>query len=198
MHVVDEETFGPKIDKQAATVEEGEERRNIIFLGHDVDNDIAYLRKIGFDPLNRSNLLQTMDTRSMYQAYTHDPNPASLGRILGAFDFAGWHLHNAGNDAVYTIWALLAMAVASAAERGSPDVVRRRVEEMTRRESVAVEEARERVRDGGEGWDLGAEQTTSGNLGSSTEANGKAEGSFVPWQGRGTELYTENGYPLNV
>lgn len=70
-HVVDEKIFGPKIDKLAPTVEEGEEKRNIIFLGHDVDNDISYLRKVGFDPLNRGNLLETMDTRSMYQAYTH-------------------------------------------------------------------------------------------------------------------------------
>lgn len=70
-HVVDEKTFGPNIDNQAPRVEAGEERRNLIFLGHDVDNDIAYVRKLGFDPLNRGNLLESMDTRSMYQAFTH-------------------------------------------------------------------------------------------------------------------------------
>lgn len=189
------------MDKQADTLEEGVQRRKIIFLGHDVDNDIAYLRKVGFDPLYRSNLLETMDTRSMYQAYTHDPNPTSLGRILGAFDLAGWHLHNAGNDAVYTIWALLAMAVASATERGNPEVVQRRVEEMTKREKAVVEEAKERVKDGAEGWDLGGERAGVDVNEESNVQKGQGEaenGGFIPWQGSETGLYTENGYPLNV
>lgn len=88
----------------------------------------------------------------MYQAYTHDPNATSLGRILAAFDQTGWHPHNAGNDAVYTVWALLAMCVTAAAERGSTEAVQKRAEELERRERVAVEEARERVREGAEGW----------------------------------------------
>lgn len=204
--IIDEKTFGPKIDKSAPTLEQGEERRNIIFLGHDVDNDVAYLRKLGFDPLNRGNLLETMDTRSMYQAYTHDPNPTSLGRILAAFDFSGWHLHNAGNDAVYTVWALLAMALASASERGSAEVSQRRTEELARRESAAVEEAKERVKEGAEGWEVryrvdekvevAGEQQVGAN-GNKDGGNAKPRG-FVPWQGSETGLYTENGYPLNI
>lgn len=161
-------------------------------------NDISYLRKLGFDPLNRGNLLETMDTRSMYQAYTQDPNPTSLGRILAAFDQTGWYLHNAGNDAVYTVWALLAMTVASAAERGKPEVTQRRDEEMARRESVAVEEAKERVRDGTEGWSDGEDGGV--RVGGAGKGQGKAKGGqdFVPWQGSETGFYTENGYPLNV
>ena len=198
-HLVDAKTFAPKIDQQAPTNEEGEEKRNIIFLGHDVGNDIAYLRSIGFDPLNRGNLLETMDTRTMFQAYTHDPNATSLGRMLASFDLTGWYLHNAGNDAVYTVWTLLAMAVASAAERGLPEIAQRRDEELARREIVAIEEAKERVKDGAEGWSDG-EQDGGVKVEAGEEkgqAQGRAQG-FVPWQGSETGMYTENGFPLNV
>ena len=151
-----------------------------------------------------------MDTRSMFQAYTHDPNPTSLGRILASFDLVGWHLHNAGNDAVYTLWALLAMAIASAVERGSPEVSQRRTEEVARRESVAVEEAKERVKEGAEGWDVNEDKDEggmkAGRSNGAAEGKGKGKGGkggqaaqgFVPWQGSETGLYTENGYPLNI
>lgn len=122
-----------------------------------------------------------------------------------AFDQAGWHLHNAGNDAVYTVQALLALAVTSAVERGSPDVAMRRTEEMTKREDIAIAEARERVKDGAEGWEivgLGSDEEGGVKLGGDEVECGKgkkeAKQGFVPWQGSETGFYTENGYPLNV
>jgi hypothetical protein len=39
----------------------------------------------------------------MYQAWRRDQQPSSLGRIMNDFDVAAWKLHNAGNDAVYTV-----------------------------------------------------------------------------------------------
>jgi hypothetical protein len=90
---------------------EEEERRNIILLGHDITQDIGYLESIGFNPLNRGNILEVMDTATMFRSYTGDINPTSLGGILSHFDLDAWHLHNAGNDAMYTIWAMLAICV---------------------------------------------------------------------------------------
>lgn len=95
------------------------------------------------------------------------------------------------------------MAVASAAERGSPDVAMRRGEEMARREDAAVIEAKERVKDGAEGWEVvgfGDGQEGGVKIGGDVLADGKKENKkgFVPWQGSETGLYTENGYPLNV
>nr|POF15218.1 putative nucleolar protein c2c4.08 [Quercus suber] len=77
--------------------------RNVILLGHDISQDIKYLSQLGFNVTNRANVLEAMDTTVMYRAYTHDPNSRSLGAILVDFDLTGWHLHNAGNDAVYTL-----------------------------------------------------------------------------------------------
>ena len=46
------------------------EKRNIVLVGHDIAQDIAYLRKLGFDPTDRGNLIGTLDTASLDRAYT--------------------------------------------------------------------------------------------------------------------------------
>lgn len=102
--------------------EDPNQRRNLVLLGHDIGADIQYCHKLGFSVLGRGNLIATLDTKNMYQAYTHDPSPRGLGTIMSDFDFPSWHLHNAGNDAVYTIWAMLATCVRDATtERGTEE-----------------------------------------------------------------------------
>ncbi|KAK3114256.1 hypothetical protein LTR53_007614 [Teratosphaeriaceae sp. CCFEE 6253] len=59
-----------------------EEKRNLVLLGHDVNQDIQYLNSIGFSVLNRGGLLEALDTAAMMRSYTRDPNATSLGRIL--------------------------------------------------------------------------------------------------------------------
>ena len=127
---------------------------------------------------------------------TPDPSPAGLGRVIDSFDFTGWNPHNAGNDAVHTLWAFLAMTVGSATERGSPAVSQRRNEEQIRREKVAAEEAIERVRDGAEGWDVdGEDGGVKVDDGESAEKKTKG---YEPWKGSDSGLYLPNGYPLDV
>jgi hypothetical protein len=79
------------------------EKRNIVFLGHDTLSDIRYLQQLGYDPMKVENIIEAMDTAKMYQGWRRDPQPTSLGRIMNDFDVAAWKLHNAGNDAVYTV-----------------------------------------------------------------------------------------------
>ncbi|KAH9845099.1 hypothetical protein Tdes44962_MAKER06889 [Teratosphaeria destructans] len=88
--------------------------RNIIVLGHDLKQDIDYCHDIGFAVLNRGNLLDTMDTARMYMSYKRDVNPTSLPKVLHNFDISAWHAHNGGNDAVYTIYAMLAICAEAA------------------------------------------------------------------------------------
>lgn len=97
---------GPYVNPPAALP-----ARNLILLGHDIDQDIAYCRQLGFNVLARSNLAGILDTASIYRAYTNDPNPRALGSILYESGIEGWYLHNAGNDAVYTVMAMLATCV---------------------------------------------------------------------------------------
>ncbi|QIW95477.1 hypothetical protein AMS68_000995 [Peltaster fructicola] len=86
-----------------------DEPRKIVIIGHDIGNDIKYCHQIGFSILNRSSIIEVLDTAIMYRAFTKDNDQRSLGTIMLDFDLDAWHLHNAGNDAVYTMWALLGM-----------------------------------------------------------------------------------------
>lgn len=86
-------------------------KRNIILVGHDTKQDVAYLRKLGYDVYNLSNLMEEVDTASMWRYLTRDSNPRSLGVILAELGITGWNLHNAGNDAVYTLQAMIGIAI---------------------------------------------------------------------------------------
>lgn len=54
-------------------------KRNIVLVGHDVGADITYLQKIGYDIYNLSNLLEIVDTASMWRVLKRDTNPRNLG-----------------------------------------------------------------------------------------------------------------------
>lgn len=86
------------------------EKRKLVLLGHDTLGDIRYLQQLGYDPVKVENIIEAMDTAKMYQAWRRDSQPTSLGRIMNDFDVAAWKLHNAGNDAVYTVSALRAIS----------------------------------------------------------------------------------------
>jgi hypothetical protein len=92
-------------------------KRNIILVGHDVITDVNYLKKIGYEIYNLSNLQELIDTSSMYRAFKREPNPLKLGSILANLDIAGRYLHNAGNDAVYTLQAMIGIAIRAFLDR---------------------------------------------------------------------------------
>ncbi|KAK4548611.1 hypothetical protein LTR36_009521 [Oleoguttula mirabilis] len=129
-----------------------EEKRNIILLGHDINADIEFCKAIGFHPLNRGNMLDVLDSADLFRAYTKAVNPSSLGNVCYHFDLSAWHAHNAGNDAMHTVWALLAIAVKDASERGSEDVAKKHEENFAQKMEEAVELAKERVKSDAEGW----------------------------------------------
>ena len=89
------------------------QKRNVILVGHEIKSDIEYLRTIGYDVTNLSNLLEAVDTISLYKAMKHTPMTPSLGNILLELELTGWHLHNAGNDAAYTLEALVGLSIAA-------------------------------------------------------------------------------------
>jgi hypothetical protein len=53
----------------------------------------------------------------MYRAFQREPSPRNLGSVLTNIDIAGWYLHNAGNDAVYTLQAMIAIAMRAMLEK---------------------------------------------------------------------------------
>ncbi|KAI4638287.1 hypothetical protein J4E93_010286 [Alternaria ventricosa] len=128
------------------------EKRNIVFLGHDTLGDVRYLQQLGYDPMKVENILEAMDTATMYKVWRREQQPTSLGRIMNAFDVPAWFLHNAGNDAVYTVWAMLAICVKEATLRSSPELDDLRENDMNAKLQAALEDAEQRVKDDAEGW----------------------------------------------
>ncbi|PQE14580.1 qde-2-interacting protein [Rutstroemia sp. NJR-2017a WRK4] len=124
-------------------------RRNIILVGHDVDADVRFLRQIGYE-INNLALHETIDTTLMWRALKREPNPRALGQILADLDIVGWNLHNAGNDAVYTLQVMLGIACKYLVEKEVK--IEEKRERERRRVEEAVREATEKALDQGEGW----------------------------------------------
>ncbi|KAF2280373.1 uncharacterized protein EI97DRAFT_430114, partial [Westerdykella ornata] len=87
------------------------EQRKVVLVGHDTQTDMEYLKKIGFDALRQDSVVDCLDSALLYRTWRQDPQITSLGKVLADFDIVGWNLHNAGNDAVYTMQAMLAVCV---------------------------------------------------------------------------------------
>jgi hypothetical protein len=128
------------------------EKRNLIFLGHDTLGDIKYLQNLGYDPLSIDNMLEVLDTAIMYRVWRREQNPTALDKILNRFDIAGFNVHNAGNDAVFTVQAMLAICVRETSIRGSIEMENQRRDDRDTRRTVALEEAEQKAKDDAEGW----------------------------------------------
>jgi hypothetical protein len=115
--------------------------RLVLLVGHDVKGDIEHFAKLGsatFSPevprvshppasidtsfpepriahggKLRSVIGDVLDTASLYKALTNENNKKSLGSLLLDYDITGWYLHNAGNDARYTLEALIGLIIQS-------------------------------------------------------------------------------------
>ncbi|KAH8716877.1 hypothetical protein GQ44DRAFT_624633 [Phaeosphaeriaceae sp. PMI808] len=128
------------------------ENRTIVFLGHDTLGDIRYLQQLGYDPMKVENIIEAMDTAKMYQAWRREQNQASLGKIMFDFDIVAWKLHNAGNDAMYTVQAMLAICVREATIRGSSELKTMRENEKIERLAAAYNAAEKQAMEAAEGW----------------------------------------------
>ncbi|KAB2571678.1 putative RNA-binding protein RbpB [Lasiodiplodia theobromae] len=138
-------------------------KRNLIFVGHDPNQDVKFLQKLGYNPLNLSNLLEIIDTKLLHQHWKRDPQGTSLGKILADLDIVGWKLHNGGNDAVYTLQALLALAVRESTVRGTKEVEEQRKQDQQKRMADAIADAVTRVTDDADGWSSAGEGDDGGN-----------------------------------
>ncbi|GBF63654.1 hypothetical protein TMEN_6296 [Trichophyton mentagrophytes] len=95
--------------------------RNIILVGHALNGDIKHLCNIGcgffdietyrenFSILSRFH--DVADTTILHRVIKRRFDPPGLKDILKDLDIMPWHLHNAGNDARYTLEAVVGMAV---------------------------------------------------------------------------------------
>ncbi|KAL2426160.1 hypothetical protein ABEF95_012143 [Exophiala dermatitidis] len=126
-------------------LQRGSKERNIILLGHDIESDLAYLRVLGskiFSPSRATypvaamnadegafrilaSIVEALDTAKLYRILKQEKQNRKLGSILHDLDIPYYFLHNAGNDARYTMEALVAMAIKDRLEEDNPDNERR-------------------------------------------------------------------------
>ncbi|KAI5859389.1 hypothetical protein GGS23DRAFT_600511 [Durotheca rogersii] len=87
------------------------QERPVVMVGHGLGNDLKYLKKVGYDIRRVSHLSDEVDTQSMFQRLEKSHNGRGLASVCEELGIPGRNFHNAGNDAVYTLRAMVAMAV---------------------------------------------------------------------------------------
>ena len=119
--------------------------RTIILVGHDIQSDVNFLRALELDIANLPSVLEVMDTANLYSSLKQLDQSTSLANVLCNLGIIGWNLHNAGNDAGYTLQALLAIVVDSLRPESPNTTLEDRIE-------LAKKEAEQQVRDNAEEW----------------------------------------------
>lgn len=104
--------------------------RKIIVIGHDLDCDLQHLSALeskvfhkppaviypqALEPEHplRQHILESLDTANLYQVWKRETNITSLAKVLVGVERMGWELHNGGNDARYTMEAMVGILIRS-------------------------------------------------------------------------------------
>lgn len=119
-----------------------------VLVGHNIESDIQYMMKSGFDVL--THVSDCIDTQDLRKVVRRDNRSRSLGALLVDYHIKADHLHNAGNDAHYTLRLLLAICEA---QYSWPKPSEQWNEEMQRLIKKEIEVAEAKVRKQFEGWD---------------------------------------------
>lgn len=88
--------------------------RPLVLVGHSLDSDIQYLKLANVHIQGDSGISQfvdRIDVAASFQLLGGEKEPRSLGTVARELGMTGWNLHNAGNDARYTLQALVAMLI---------------------------------------------------------------------------------------
>lgn len=96
----------------------------------------------------------------MWRYLKREPNPRNLAAILAELGITGWNLHNAGNDATYTLQAMIGIAIQHILDKEKKREDRE--QEKKARILEAVKEAHEQALDKEEGWSSSGENTDGG------------------------------------
>lgn len=82
--------------------------RKLVLVGHGLSNDTAYLNKLNFAPHAKGNILQDVDTQRFVGT---KKTTIGLSKLMAGLGVDPENLHNAGNDAAYTMQALVLITV---------------------------------------------------------------------------------------
>ncbi|KAK8126709.1 uncharacterized protein PG998_002468 [Apiospora kogelbergensis] len=93
----------------------------IVLVGHDLISDLKYLMDLGVNLWRSPLFLDEVDTQSMFQRVQRDPKHRKLAVMCNELGIPGRNFHNAGNDAMHTLRAMINMAVLRTT--GYPEIV---------------------------------------------------------------------------
>ncbi|CAF9930024.1 MAG: hypothetical protein ALECFALPRED_004502 [Alectoria fallacina] len=119
----------------------------VVLVGHDIAADMKYLNELGFDVARMT--IDCIDTSDIYKASRRDGRQSALSTLLLQCGIPAKHLHNAGNDASYTLRVMVAIALDDSQNRRNSEEWE--IEKRNRME-VACKEARAKVCTDFEGW----------------------------------------------
>lgn len=85
--------------------------RRVVLVGHDVAQDIKYLSSYGIYLLQIENVIGQVDSKDIYQAWRDEQNGRGLHHVLSQLKVPYRNLHNAGNDAYFTLYAAVLVAL---------------------------------------------------------------------------------------
>lgn len=134
-------------------ISDPEAKRNIIFVGHDVKQDIDYLKKLDVHLSEIKEIKDVIDSSNMYQALRRAEHKTGLGNVLLRLDLVGCNLHNGGNDAVFTLQAMIATAIK--AEVDKDRLEEQHAAELEKRIEEAKDQQTQLLMRQKEGWDVG-------------------------------------------
>jgi DNA polymerase III alpha subunit (gram-positive type) len=83
----------------------------VVLVFHESASDIKYLKHLSYYVELARNVVEVVDTREMHQCLVRSNDSASLASVLGYLGISYRYLHNAGNDAVYTLQAMVGLVV---------------------------------------------------------------------------------------
>lgn len=91
---------------------------DVFLVGHDIHSDVRYLASEGYDVAQALHSVGAIDTQILHQAWKAGTQARKLQRVLSDLCIPYAYLHNAGNDAMYTLRAMIAMGVQGPMPKG--------------------------------------------------------------------------------
>ncbi|KAI9827965.1 MAG: hypothetical protein M1826_006161 [Phylliscum demangeonii] len=85
--------------------------RPLVVVGHSINGDVAILKHLGCDLLALDQLVAVVDVAEMDRHLGGYAEKRMLATIIHDLGMIGWNLHNAGNDAGYTLMAMVRLAL---------------------------------------------------------------------------------------
>lgn len=106
---------------------------SIILVGHGLQNDTEYMNRLNFSPRRVAGQIDTQKLVRISKS-----QPPGLTKLLSALSIDAKNLHNAGNDAAYTLQALVGVAVQEHHQPGA--LVRKLIAEKAVRDAAKAAE----------------------------------------------------------